>query len=78
MLTAVDILFEKINEIPFQSPDAGVLYDDIIELYKEAKELEKQQIIEAHGSKLKLSSGTTNHEYWFTGEDYYTKKFKTC
>ena len=68
MLTAVDILFEKINEIPFQSPDAGALYDDIIKLYKESKELEKQQIIEARD------------EIFVTGdlsaEEYYNIKFK--
>jgi hypothetical protein len=38
-------------------------------------DLEKQQIIEAHGDKLKKSSGVTNYEYWFSGEDYYNKKF---
>jgi hypothetical protein len=43
MLTAVDILFEKIKKIPFQSPDARALYDDIIKLYEESKEIEKQQ-----------------------------------
>jgi hypothetical protein len=39
-------------------------------------ELEKQQIIQAHGSKLKKSRGVTNYEYWYTGEDYYNDNFK--
>jgi hypothetical protein len=43
MLTAVDWLFEKIEEIPFQSPDAAALYDEIMKLYEESKEIEKQQ-----------------------------------
>ena len=77
MLTAIDILFEKIEKIPFQSPDAGALYDDIVNLYKESKELEKQQIIEAHGSKLINPQGTSS-SYWLKGEDYYNKKFKIC
>jgi len=46
------------------------------EIWDKALETEKQQIIEAHGNKLKKSSGANNYEYWFTGEDYYNKKFK--
>ena len=38
-------------------------------------ELEKQQIIEAHGNKKRNSSGVTNYEYTYTGEDYYNEKF---
>ena len=45
------------------------------ELFEQAKEMEKQQIIDAHGDKLKISSGTTSFEYWLTGEDYYKKQF---
>jgi hypothetical protein len=39
-------------------------------------ELEKQQIVEAHGNKLKKSKDEGNYEYWFSGEDYYNKTFK--
>ena len=39
-------------------------------------ELEKQQIIEAHGNKLKKSRDEGNYEYWFSGLDYYNKAFK--
>lgn len=39
-------------------------------------ELEKEQIIEAHGNKLKKSRDEGNYEYWFSGEDYYNKVFK--
>lgn len=78
MLTAIDILFEKIDEIPFQSPDAGALYDDIIKLYKDAKELEKQQIIHAYSvgyiTDFKLNSDYTTQ----TPEQYYNETFKTC
>jgi len=49
--------------------------EQIIELLNYKLELEKQQIIEAHGNKLKKSSGVTNYEYWFTGEMYYNDKF---
>ncbi len=50
--------------------------EQIIELLNYKLEQEKQQIIEAHGDKLKKSSGVTNYEYWFSGEEYYNKKFK--
>lgn len=42
----------------------------------QAKEMEKQQIIEAHGNKQKLSKSATNYEYILTGEMYYNQKFK--
>ena len=65
--TAVEWLEEQIN-------GNELFYID--DLFEQAKELEKQQIIDAHGDKLKQSGGTSNFEYWFTGEDYYNKTFK--
>ena len=44
---------------------------------EQAKEMEKEQIIEAHGSKLKNSKGDTNYEYWYHGEDYFNETFKS-
>jgi hypothetical protein len=77
MLTAVDILFEKIEKIPFQSPDAGALYDDIIKLYEESKEMEKQQIIEAVKSTDYII-GATNKESEEFAQQYYNETFKKC
>lgn len=77
-MTAVENLFEKIDKIPFMSPDAGALYSEIMELYKEAKEMEKQQIIEAHGDKQRLKSNPNSivtYGYTYTGEMYYNDKF---
>ena len=45
-------------------------------LLTQAKEMEKQQIVEAHGNKLKKSKDEGNYEYWFSGEDYYNKTYK--
>ena len=42
-------------------------------------ELEKEQIVEAHGDKKKTKSNPgsiVTYEYWFGGEDYYDKNFK--
>jgi hypothetical protein len=44
--------------------------------FKQAKEMFEKQIIDAHGSKLKNSRGTSNFEYWYTGEQYYNETFK--
>ena len=47
-------------------------------LFDQAKEMEKQQIIEAHGNKLRKSSGAgTSYEYWVGGIDYYNETFKS-
>ena len=75
MLTAIQELIQSFENDRMQK---SYTKEQMIELLTYKLESEKKQIIEAHGSKLKLSSGTTNHEYWFTGEDYYTEKFKTC
>jgi hypothetical protein len=39
-------------------------------------ELEKQQIIDAHGNQQKKSCGITNYTYILTGEKYYNENFK--
>ena len=67
MKTAVQWLEEQIN-------GNELFYID--DLFEQAKEIERQQIIDAHGDKLKKSGGTSNFEYWFTGEEYYNKTFK--
>jgi hypothetical protein len=46
------------------------------EIINHAKETERHNIIKAHGNKLKQSRGTTNFQYWYTGEDYYNDNFK--
>ena len=63
--TAVEWLFNQYVE------KATIKIKDI----EQAKEMEKEQIIEAHGNKKRNSSGVTNYEYTYTGEDYYNEKF---
>jgi flavorubredoxin len=64
--TAVEFLVEQITNSTMPVRKA----------IEQAKEMEKEQIVEAHGNKLKKSKDTTNYEYWFSGEDYYNKAFK--
>ncbi len=66
--TAVEWLFEQL--------DISQGYENAIEILKQAKEMEKEQIVEAHGNKLKKSKDEGNYEYWFSGLDYYNKAFK--
>ena len=44
------------------------------EWIEQAKKMEKEQIIEAHGSKLIRPKGLAS-EYWVNGEEYYNKTF---
>ena len=73
--TAVEWLVEKLS---YSTSDGTIISHHFIinKLVEQAKEMEKQQIVEAHGNKLKKSKDEGNYEYWFSGEDYYNKTFK--
>jgi disulfide oxidoreductase YuzD len=76
MKTAVEWLEDCLRE---QYPNGKFVWNtraDIEALFKRAKEMEKQQIIEAHGNKEKKSGGVTNYTYILTGEEYYNENFK--
>lgn len=71
-MTAVEWLEEKIKANPFR------IEND--KLWNEAKEMERQQIIEAHGVKQKTKSNPgsiVTYGYNYTGEMYYNDKFLT-
>jgi hypothetical protein len=68
--TAVEWLTEKMQL------SLGDEFKYVFGFFEQAKEMEKQQIIDAHGSKLKNSRGTSNFEYWYTGEQYYNETYK--
>ena len=65
--TAVEWLFEKMTE---KGTNA---YCDM--RFEQAKEMEKQQIIDAHGNQQKKSGGVSNYTYILTGEKYYEETF---
>jgi hypothetical protein len=71
--TAVEWLFQEINKLT----GLTIAHDEPI--IEQAKEIEKQQIIEAHGDKQKLKSNPgsiVTYGYNFTGEMYYNQTFK--
>lgn len=43
---------------------------------QKAKEIEKQQIIDAHGNQKKKSGGVSNYLYILTGEKYYNENYE--
>ena len=73
--TAVEWLVEKLS---YSTSDGTIISHHFIinKLVEQAKEMEKQQIVEAHGNKLKKSKDEGNYEYWFSGEDYFNKTYK--
>ena len=67
--TAVEWLVENAEDF-----FGGLLAPSIID---QAKKMEKQQIMDAHGNKTKKSAGVTNYIYTLTGEQYYNETFKS-
>ena len=69
------VIQQLINSFEIDRMQSTYTKEQIIELLNFKLQDEKKQIIEAHGDKLKKSSGVTNYDYWFSGEDYYNKKY---
>jgi hypothetical protein len=75
-MTVVEWILKKLFE---EREDGQLLYqseEDIVGLFEQAKEMEKQQIIDAHGNQTKKSPGISNYTYILTGEEYYNQTFK--
>ncbi|MFY7936146.1 MAG: hypothetical protein ACOVOQ_02110 [Flavobacterium sp.] len=56
------------------------MFNKMLEILNKAKEMERQQIIEAHGVKQKTKSNPgsiVTYGYNYTGEMYYNDKFLT-
>jgi len=66
--TAVEWLFEQLWN---SDKDKFVWYS----LLEQAKEMEENQIVKAHGNKKKRSSTTGNYEYTYTGEMYFNDNY---
>jgi len=77
MKTAVQEVFSDLEKL---HPNLFNVYTtegkEFINHFHKYLELEKEQIVEAHGNKLKKSKDEGNYKYWFSGEDYYNKTFK--
>jgi hypothetical protein len=79
--TAVEQLLSKILETVSydyseKAEDLRIkIYDLIISIEKQALEMEKEQIIEAHGNKKKTARDTGNYQYTYTGEMYFNDNY---
>jgi hypothetical protein len=65
--TAVDWFFSELERMQY------FIGNDMLEAYKQAKEIEKIHIITAHGNKQKKSGCVSNYTYILTGEEYYNE-----
>ena len=77
MKTAVEWLENELVNSNLKMPLVAGL--KVFGLIKKAKEMEKQQIVEAHGNKQKTKSdpdSIVTYGYTFTGEAYYNKTYK--
>jgi hypothetical protein len=74
-MTAVDWLLENLITEPFSEEH----FEYNSNVWDKAKEMEREQIIEAHGNKQKTKSNPDSivtYGYTYTGEMYYNDKFK--
>ena len=84
MKTAVEWLIEELRKHEFLgtfcTPEELENKKNHVEsIIKQAKQMEKEQIIKAHGNKQKTKSNPDSivtYGYTFTGEMYYDKTFK--
>jgi hypothetical protein len=51
-------------------------YNKLTDIVKEAMELEREQIINAHGNKKIMSRGVGNYLETYTGEQYYKETYE--
>jgi hypothetical protein len=77
--TAVEWLIEQLNStmglISFV-PNCDKKYkESILSVINQAKEIEKQQIVKAHGNKKKHARDTGNYQYTYTGEMYFNDNY---
>ena len=70
--TAVQWLFENLLDTPISNDD--IIYN--ISVFEEAKEMEKQQIIDAY---IKGNYKSNRDMYWKvkSAEEYYNEKYNT-
>ena len=77
MKTAIQELFSQLEiEHPNLFNTNTLEGRKFINDYYKFFELEKKQIIEAHGNKTKKSGSISNYTFILTGEDYYNETFK--
>ncbi len=75
MKTAIQQLINSFENDRMQSTYSK---EQILNLLNFKLQQEKQQIIEAHGNKLRKSrEAGTSYEYWVGGIDYYNETFKS-
>ena len=83
-MTAVEWLDNRLKDESVLMQNSEGYYicirvETLEELINQAKQMEREQIIEAHGNKQKTKSNPDSivtYGYTYTGEMYYNDKFK--
>jgi hypothetical protein len=73
--TAIEWLMNNLITEPFSEKH----FEQNSKMWDIALEMEKQQIIEAHGDKQKTKSNPNSlvtYGYWYSGKDYYNDKYE--
>ena len=76
--TAVEWLRKELETIPNYSAFYTNNYQWIDSIINEAKEMEKEQIIKAHGNKQKtksINNSIVTYTYTYTGEMYFNDNY---
>ena len=71
--TAVETLFDRIEEIGFIDPAAGQFYEELISLKEQAKAMEKEQLCYFY---IKGAEAELNNPY-ITNIEFYNQTFKS-
>ena len=72
-MTAVEWLLENIKDVNYNTLEKNGCTIALEKIHKQAKEMEKQQIIDAHGIKTK--SINQDQSEIITGRQYYNETF---
>jgi hypothetical protein len=75
-MTAVEWLVDQMLKQGYFVNNKTLTYTMLDHLQQQAKEMERQQIIDAHGIQTKQNAGVSNYIYQLSGEKYYEQTFK--
>ena len=71
--TAVEWLQEQLKDVKYNPLEKNGYSNALERLFKQAKEMEKQQIIDAFNLGQQKEA---KQEFWTKGEQYYNEQFK--
>ena len=74
--TAVEWLVDQMFKQGYFDGNKPLTFTNLDHLQQKAKEMEKEQIIKAHGNKKRMTPTVGNYLETYTGEQYYKETYK--